>query len=821
MSQKINRVGETVLTSCGLNATIIEYRNANDLDIQFEDGSCRQNITYSVFKTGQIKHPDRTAEKRLNETMQMKNGQMATIINYRSATDIDIKFEDGVIVTNKTYGQFKRKEIRNPYYKPANNLEMKRVGETRLMTNGMQATIIAYRNSVDIDIQFEDGTIRKHARYGHFKSGKIHPIYLDDRTNNDRNNRIGEKRAMHCGLEATIIEYVNSHNITIQFEDGTIATKKYYRDFVNGVIQYSGNNPIMSPKAERLGQTKQMLCGQTATVIAYRSSQDIDVKFEDGQIRHNVEYRSFYNGRLKHPSELHDLLKQERIGETNIMNNGLKAEIIAYHSYYDVDVKFEDGVIVKGKRYEKFQNGEIPHPNIKYKISMSIQEFAIKYYLRQLGFKKIHQGEWANKGFGRLELDFYHPEKKIAIEYDGSIHNKPGNLERDVRKNQKCKDMGIKIYRLRDPYCKPLNDNNSIDYVLDRQKQLAAGFIDCKQELQKILNDNGFDIAANYIDFNRDKNNIMNEYNNTYINYYAKERLGQTLYNKSEKQNMTIIKYNSSTDVDVQFEDGTIRHGVTYADFQNNTLCHLYKTSDFLKQQRLGEQKVMNNGLRAMIIEYRKADDIDVKFEDNTIVKNKKYADFTIGNIGYPGRNSHLPDKDQRLGESKTMNNGQKATIVKYVSSNNVDVRFEDGSIRSGVSYSAFHCGSVAHPNDVVIAVKDPTLRLNESKVMNNGMRATIIEYRNAHDIDVQFDDGTVRKGLSYSQFKNKSVVPYYQTRAYIKQQRTGETKMMKCGLQCTIVRYKNSKDIDVEFEDGSVVRTDYQHFQHCSILPH
>ena len=115
MSQKINRVGETVLTSCGLNATIIEYRNANDLDIQFEDGSCRQNITYSVFKTGQIKHPDRTAEKRLNETMQMKNGQMATIINYRSATDIDIKFEDGVIVTNKTYGQFKRKEIRNPY----------------------------------------------------------------------------------------------------------------------------------------------------------------------------------------------------------------------------------------------------------------------------------------------------------------------------------------------------------------------------------------------------------------------------------------------------------------------------------------------------------------------------------------------------------------------------------------------------------------------------------------------------------------------------------------------------------------------------------
>lgn len=579
MSQKINRVGETVLMSCGLSATIIQYRNANDMDVEFEDG---------------------------------------------------------VVVTNKTYNHFKRREIRNPYYKPVNQLEIERVGETRLMTNGMQATIIAYRNSKDIDVQFEDGTIREHARYGHFKSGKIH--------------------------------------------SGKIHT-------------------IYSPSAERLGQTKQMICGQMATVIAYRNCQDIDVKFEDGQIRYNVEYRSFYNGRLKHPSALHDLIKQERIGETNIMNNGLKAEIITYHSYYEVDVKFEDGAVVRGKRYEKFQNGEISHPNIKYKISMSVQEFAIKYYLRQLGFKKIHQGEWTNKGFGRFELDFYHPEKKIAIEYDGSIHNKPGCSERDVRKNQKCKDMGIKIYRLRDPYCKPLNDNNSINYVLDKQKQLVAGLIDCKQELQKILNDNGFDIAANYIDFNRDKNNIMNEYNNTYINYYAKERLGQTLYNKSEKQNMTIIKYNSSTDIDVQFEDGTIRHGVEYADFKNNRLCHLYKTSNFLKQQRLGEQKVMKNGMVATIVEYRKADDIDVQFEDNTIVKNKRYAHFAIGTIGHPERNSHLPDKDQRLGESKTMNNGQKATIIDYHSSLNVDVQFEDGTIVTNKLYCNFRRGEIKNPN--------------------------------------------------------------------------------------------------------------------------
>ena len=36
-----------------------------------------------------------------------------------------------------------------------------RVGETNRALNGMMMTIIAYRNSKDIDIQFEDGTIIK------------------------------------------------------------------------------------------------------------------------------------------------------------------------------------------------------------------------------------------------------------------------------------------------------------------------------------------------------------------------------------------------------------------------------------------------------------------------------------------------------------------------------------------------------------------------------------------------------------------------------------------------------------------------------------
>ena len=50
---------------------------------------------------------------------------------------------------------------------------MNRINKTQKMKNGMKATIIAYRKSDDIDVQFEDGTIVKHKSYQHFTQGHI------------------------------------------------------------------------------------------------------------------------------------------------------------------------------------------------------------------------------------------------------------------------------------------------------------------------------------------------------------------------------------------------------------------------------------------------------------------------------------------------------------------------------------------------------------------------------------------------------------------------------------------------------------------------
>ena len=40
MATKIDRLGETRMMNCGMEATIIRYNETHDIDVRFEDGDC-------------------------------------------------------------------------------------------------------------------------------------------------------------------------------------------------------------------------------------------------------------------------------------------------------------------------------------------------------------------------------------------------------------------------------------------------------------------------------------------------------------------------------------------------------------------------------------------------------------------------------------------------------------------------------------------------------------------------------------------------------------------------------------------------------------
>ena len=225
---------------------------------------------------------------RLGETRVMNNGEKATIIKYNKALDITVQFEDGTIVENRQYNQFKNglmvsKKIQ---YKDI------RVGEERIMTNGMKAKIIRYGNSQDIDVLFEDGSIKCHRSYDNFKHGSVgaNTFFV-----NQRANREGMKKVMKNGKEATIIKYKTALNITVKLEDGTILEDETYRRFKTGEI--TGYKSFVKTQS-RVGETRKMNCGRIATIIAYRSSRDIDVQFDIGKIIKNRTYYEFLKGNI-------------------------------------------------------------------------------------------------------------------------------------------------------------------------------------------------------------------------------------------------------------------------------------------------------------------------------------------------------------------------------------------------------------------------------------------------------------------------------------------------------------------------------------------
>ena len=349
MATKTNRLGETRMMNCGMEATIIRYGKYSDIDVRFEDGVIVEHKRYRAFENGNIANPN--FNPRLGETKMMNCGMEATIIRYGGSADIDVRFEDGIVVEHREYREFEKGGIINPNIKAtAEN----RLDETCMMNCGMKATIIRYNGVRDIDVRFEDGTVAEHKAYGPFKRGEI----ANPNIKTSAENCLGETRMMNCGMEATIIRYGGYKDIDVRFEDGTVVEHKGYSAFKRGEIA----NPNVKTFANRLDETRMMNCGMEATIIRYSRRDDIDVRFEDGTVIEHRQYNQFERGNIANPN--FKASAENCLGETRMMNCGMEATIIRYNTGKDIDVRFEDETVVEHRGYGNFKTGGITHPLI-------------------------------------------------------------------------------------------------------------------------------------------------------------------------------------------------------------------------------------------------------------------------------------------------------------------------------------------------------------------------------------------------------------------------------------------------------------------------
>lgn len=109
-----------------------------------------------------------------------------------------------------------------------------------------------------------------------------------------------------------------------------------------------------------------------------------------------------------------------------------------------------------------------------------------------------------------------------------------------------------------------------------------------------------------------------------------------------------------------------------------------------VKKNRIGERRMMNCGEYATIIAYRSRLDLDVQFDDKSVSLGRNYSNFKAGSIGKP--------RKSRVGERRLMHCGEYATIIKYVASYNIDVKFDTGEIVKDRAYASFLKGSIRKP---------------------------------------------------------------------------------------------------------------------------
>ena len=444
---------------------------------------------------------------------------------------------------------------------------------------------------------------------------------------------------MNCGMQCKIVQYRNAIDIDVQFADGTIVKNRTYNSFKNKCIANPNVPSIykvvdLNKKTTRLGLSAIMNCGMKATIIEYYSASNITVKFDNGEIAARKKWQEFQNKSILPPSASRTRDFSYRIGEVSVMSNGMRATILRYVNSTNIDIIFEDNTIVENVRYADFKSGLIAHPTIVPSNTMSMQEFAIGYYLTQYGFKKSHQGDLKTIGFGSYELDFYNPGHRVAIEVDGDIHEIDKNIERDLIKNQLCDELGITLYRIRAPKLTSLPKHNCHNIMLDKQKKISDKLIDCSEELIELLLDTKICSTKPDIDLRRDYDDILKQYVNRCVDFYAKKHVGEKQISNRACMEMTIIAWRGSHDIDVQFADKAVRTGVTYGSFVAGRVEHPSNLLNNIANQRLGEVRTMNNGLQAKIINYRKSKDIDVQFLiDGQIRHHVDYFCFSKGKI--------------------------------------------------------------------------------------------------------------------------------------------------------------------------------------------
>jgi hypothetical protein len=216
-------------------------------------------------------------------------------------------------------------------------------------------------------------------------------------------------------------------------------------------------------------------------------------------------------------------------------------------------------------------------------------------------------------------------------------------------------------------------------------------------------------------------------------------KVGDTYTNK-HGETVTIVEYITSKKLTVAYEDGVLQK-TTHINLKKGSFKHPTKGKIFK-----GDKFATVDGDIVEVVEYVSCTNIAVKWPDGQV--SRAYSDvLKEGKLKHPTRGKIL------AGDVFKTNKGHTVTVKEYVNAWNVLVVFEDCE-ETTVQASNLRKGVVGHPKS--------TLQVGERFVTKSGWSYTVVEYRDAWDVTVEFEDGS-RQTASAHAARNGSIKPQNQ----------------------------------------------------------
>ena len=382
---------------------------------------------------------------------------------------------------------------------------------------------------------------------------------------------------------------------------------------------------------KRIGEQNQMSNGQMATIISWISNRNIGIRFEDGTIRTGVRYNHFQSGRVS-PISPTDM-GNARIGEKHRQSDGHTCEIVGYKNSHNCKIKYDNGVVKEGKCYRDIKLGLCP---LSRNHTSEKQEENYKRQRAENGLEHVGK-EIVNNNDQVMKITAYNSYDDITVEFeDGTIVS------------------GQRMDQFRER--RIVNPNFRMNYRVSRNEYALLFY------LRKF----GFDHynrvdGVGELDCYNPEWNIGIEYDGYYHKYHADNDYKKN--KKARDNNITLIRirdencptlYDSSVDFHFNSNktclnkdyEAALKKVVMYinkagfllecdVDFERDKEEILLNFSKEFCNKRIGETRTMRCGMQATITKYRLSTDIDVLFENGKVAKHKTYAHFKEGCIAY------------------------------------------------------------------------------------------------------------------------------------------------------------------------------------------